>query len=502
MVGDEFTENTNTGILHPARDHSFENVKLFFKNLKKTAQHGPIFFALFAFCCLWGTLLGTEIWPLVYEGQASFQWPQAEPVLNVASSQDLATAFLNNKNVIAILKSEKDAYKTSRPIFNTIQAELKKSFLPNGILHYFKNHSQSKTPLHRISDALSIEKLQNSYRFTVRDTNPRLAQELYNALPLSVAFLAQKQNLNLTTENYKEGGFFILSTNTYLANRSLVFNFFLFSGTVLALIFAYWVSNSSQLGAKEDLSLAFPFPILGMLPEKDTSLSPTLLNDAYELLRTNVSMQRSIFSFSSLTLIWPFDHSQKNEFLHRIASDYSKTSKKVLVIETSQVNETAYPSPNALGLTDLHYVIKNSVDEEENENSIFWKLYEYVVGTEEKFYYMPFGKAKVAPEILFEKYNFRKILNLLKKHFSLVIFNSPEHVDINQTLPWTTVSDATLIVANYQKHNTVAMKDILKDIACNQRFLLGGVLTEVPVDNSVPAKILSYQELKSIRSVA
>lgn len=486
MSVEEYTENTNTGVLHPPKDHSFENLKGFAGTFWQTLTRGQLVW-LFAFFCLFSaSFLFVESQSLTYESRPSFQIEN--PSLKIASQLQnmLADAEFHN------------SFLNQQPVLEALQAPLPTSYSTLATWHlsavlfpvpYKVSSKDLSLGQERIASALKSATVSaETLKIQATETSPQLLSAVMATLPSRAnLWLEKKGAISRLSEPAVTA---TISARTFLSARKQTLWFILGFSALVGFVISYFLVEDALKNEQKDLRLTFPFPILGMLPEKDDNQSPTIANDAFELLRTNVSMQRSVFSFSSLTLIWPFERDNQEEFINRIATDYSKMAKKVLVIETA-----SNTSREKLGLTDLHYLIKESKPHSEEENDIFWKLYEYVSGTPDKFYVMSYGRANVAEEILFEKYNFRRILNLLKKHFSLVILNCPEHVDPSQTLPWTTISDATLIVANYRKHNRVGLKDQLKDIACSQRFLLGGVLTDVPVEET-QAEILNYTDLK------
>ena len=501
---EEYTENTNTGILFPPKDHSFENFKAFFYNSLRMFTKGPVFFLLVSFVMTWGVIVGLQNWRPNYQGQFLFNLESATPiVVPSAAWSDWQKSLLSNAKIKQVFKSEFDvALSQSQNPFVRAKNILESLVNPVINLKTAIRPVTQENMLKRLRQAISIKNLDNN-KFEVRlqDFNPVLLTsiltELPNALKTHLDTQPSNQASTVTIQKQQENAF---SIDQFLTVKNWTLQIALAFGLLLSVVATYqWTKRLAQF-EEQALRMTFPFSVLGLLPKLDDQTSPTVVNDAFELLRTNISMQRSVFSFSSLTLIWPFDKQGQNEFLTRLASDFGKTNKKVLVIETApNTLSKQYACENHKGLTDLHNLIKESAPQSEKENEVFWKMYEYVFGTEEKFYCMPYGQAQVAESILFEKYNFRRMLNVLKKHFSLLILNVPASTDFTNTLAWTTVNDATLIVANYQNNASVADKDHLKSIACSQRFLLGGILLDVPME-SQGQQILKYDQPRSAKA--
>lgn len=495
MDFEEYTENTNTGILFPPKDHSFENLKAFAKNSLRMITKGPLFFLLVSFVTLWGILLGMQNWIPTYQGQFLLHIETATDLTMPPTVwTDWQNRLLNNPKIKQALKNEAQllSAQTQNPF---LKAQLTLQSFINPVAKISSPLTQD-TIQARLRQAIRVNALsKTSYEVNLQDANLMLLGTLWSELPQALQphldSLPSNQKALVTVQDLQSQPF---SLDHFLQTKNRTFNIAMFFGLLMSLFATYkWVQNLARL-EEQELRMTFPFSVLGLLPKLDDQTSPTVVNDAFELLRTNISMQRSVFSFSSLTLIWPFDKQGQNEFLTRLASDFGKTNKKVLVIETApNTLSKHYACENHKGLTDLHNLIKTSVPQSNNENAVFWKMYEYVFGTEEKFYCMPYGQAVVAENLLFEKYNFRRILNVLKKHFSLLILNVPSHIDYTNTLAWTTVNDATLLVANYQNNASVADKDHLKSIACSQRFLLGGILLDVPME-SQGQQILKYDK--------
>ncbi len=483
MHWEEYTENTNTGILHPPKDHSFDTLKSVVRQVKIMFQEGFWLACLVGMTGFGAVLLATSSWQSRYA--AEFQIPDFEADSGVRAAW--IDSLTKDKGVTDTLRLEQSAQKLlwQNPFYKA-QSLILAGLPPfQAVIPANWNLDQDQIQA-RLENLLRVTGSGTDFSIRLADRNSHLLQAVKNGLE------AQLKNQTGRKSNLIAVGPSAFSKEQELSRFHKIQTASWLAVALLTLLITYRLSPKLAKNTAQELPLAFPFPILGLLPENDPDVSPTVLNDAFELLRTNVSMQRSVFSFSSLTLVWPFETNGSTDFLTRMASDYGKTAKKVLVIETApQTLTAAYGHTSHKGLTDLHFVVKESPPQSEKENEIFWKLYEYVFGTEEKFYCLPYGQASVAPEILFEKYNFRRILNLLKKHFSLILFNTPSGIDLKKALPWSTVQDATLIVANYKKHSTVAYKDELKEITCAQRFLLGGVLVDTPLSTNA-AQILKY----------
>jgi len=497
---EEYTENTNTGILYPPKDHSFENIKTILQNLVWMFVKGWPLFLTTSLVIFYASLLSISLWPQIYKGQF-----KTSVVLSQKSENKIFTdwqkSLADDPEIISILNSEKKhlASQMANPFWRW-QKQIQILFIPwSSTLSEIFN---TQKPFDRVKQAISWRKEAKNFVFTLQDINPFFLGALAQKAPESLENILQKYDpANTSPASWLAFSDPPFSLKSFSTHRDLSFYISLAFGFLLSFILNYFWSSALKKNEEHDLKMTFPFSVLGLLPQKNEDTSPTVLNDAFELLRTNISMQRSIFAFSSLTLIWPFNSGAQNEFVTRLALDFGKTNKKVLVIETIPESlSKQYACEKHKGLTDFHELIKSAPPHSEKENEIFWKLYEYVFGTEEKFYCMPFGQSQVAKELLFEKYNFRRILNILKKHFSLLILNVPQNIDVSKTLPWTTVNDASLIVANYQKNASVADKDRLKEIACAQRFLLGGILLDVPF--TVQGQELVKYAASSVTSIA
>lgn len=456
-------------------------------------RKGPLFFTLVTSVMTWGIILGLQNWTPTYQGHFLFNVESPMPTGSTVTGW--MQKLQDSPKIKQVLKSEEEL-KTQRlknPYFYA-QWQLNSIVNPWAQSRFLTRPITQDHIASRIKRAVNIAAVADSaYSVQLQDSNLQLLNTILAELPLMIN---QDQN-STSVQNLQDVTF---SNANYLNLKDWTFKIGLTISVLLGLILTYkWTTHLSNL-EEEELRMTFPFSVLGLLPKLNDNTSPTVTNDAFELLRTNISMQRSIFSFSSLTLIWPFDKSAQNDFLTRLACDFGKTNKKVLVIETTaHTLSKQYACENHKGLTDLHTLIKESAPQSEKENEVFWKMYEYVFGTEDKFYFMPFGQSEVAESILFEKYNFRRLLNVLKKHFSLLILNAPNHLDVTNTLPWTTVNDATLLVANYKNNASVADKDQLKIISCAQRFLLGGILLDVPLE-AQSQQILKYDIQSAARA--
>lgn len=264
--------------------------------------------------------------------------------------------------------------------------------------------------------------------------------------------------------------------------------------SILILLIIYYFDDTIKYS--ETLEEEFKLPIIGkiMLEKKqkneadDSELivntrPKDLISEAIKSIRTNLSFSEIDNNVKTILMASTVASEGKSFISANLGVAFAQTGKTVLIVDCDMRKgrqHKIFKISNEKGFSDL------IVDDINN-------FANYIRPTEvRKLFVLPCGTIPPNPSELLNSEKNRKLINLLKEKFDLIIFDGVPCNGLPDSIIMSTLTDKTILVSSEGVTPKKLLKSAIKDLESVKANIAGLVLNKVNMSGSYYTKYYSY----------
>lgn len=200
------------------------------------------------------------------------------------------------------------------------------------------------------------------------------------------------------------------------------------------------------------------------------------LDEKFRQLRTNIEFSQFDKKLKVINVVSTYPNEGKSTVALNLAKTYGAQYKNVLLIDCDLRNPSLHKYlsvSNAMGLSNLmtHFTPQDDLLQAK-------EIQLYISDPGINFYVLTAGQRIPNPQELLSSHSFRKLIELAKTQFSMVIIDCPPCLTVADAIPVCNASDGTLYVISAKDTDKSAARDGVNELRRSGANIIGAVMTK------------------------
>lgn len=389
--------------------------------------------------------------------------------------------------------------------------------LNSGLISTYSNIATNSKILNQVINHLGLdmteEELQKKLKVSIKDdtyiieisvtdSNPEtayiLTSEIANVFLNEIKQIYHLNNIGIVDQAQ-------LVKEPYNINHIKDFIIFFLLGVIVStgVIFIFYFFDNT-VKEEEDIEKYIKIKTLGSIPNDTNKKQEIIVKDhaksyiaeCINTIRTNILYMNSTKQAKTLLITSCVPGEGKSWTSSNIAVSFAMMNKKVLLVDADMRKGRAnkiFKLDNQQGLSNYLYHMTGNLEQDIELGKNCIKETEIP-----NLHVLTNGTIPPNPSELIGSDNMKKLLQLFKNIYDVIIIDAPPCKPVTDSIILSTIVDSTILVINSNKTKVKDINEVVKSIKNVGGQIIGGILNKVKIKGKVYKKSYYYGHSKDI----